>query len=113
MHQGAGAVAALAASYLGGFILVAGESPRGFSLPILIVVFAAACAVWWFTRKGELSDSLPAAQQGGAALQGGKEGDATGQMTRGDHSPAIQLQNSPITVNSQPSSRPASEPLLH
>lgn len=58
IHKGAGGVSVLALTYLAGFALVKGESPRGYSLPILAAVAVAAALVWWFTR--DAAASLPA-----------------------------------------------------
>lgn len=78
MHAASGTVALLAATYLGGFALVKGESPRGYSLPILIVVFLIAAVVWILTRPRK-GDSEP------------KPVRNTIQATGGDHSPAYPL----------------------
>lgn len=65
-------MAGIAVSYLAGFALVAGESPRGFALPILVATSVIAAVVWWFTRSDK-----PAAPRSTAQSQ-----------TLGDHSPA-------------------------
>lgn len=89
MHKAAGGVAVLALSYLGGFVLVKGESPRGFSIPILVVVLVTAAVVWWFTRPPK---------------NGEPKVDSQHQET-GNHSPAVQFQHSPVTIHQAPSTR--------
>ncbi len=103
MHAASGTVALLAITYLGGFLLVKGESPRGYALPILIVILIAATAAWWITR--------PRKSEGEA---GSDESDhpaaSPGNSTEGPASPIYHLENSPITVH-PPVSGPSGSPL--
>lgn len=85
MHAASGTVALLAASYLSGFALVKGESPRGYSLPILIIIFVIAAIIWILTRP-RMDDSEPEPTRN------------TIQATDGDHSPLYHLENSPVIV---------------
>jgi hypothetical protein len=52
IHSAAAAVAGLAIAFLAGFAAVQGESPRGFALPVLVLVLLVAAGAWWRTRPG-------------------------------------------------------------
>jgi hypothetical protein len=51
MHRVAGALFALAATFLLGFLLIEGERPRGFAVPILSVALVGSGLVWITTSE--------------------------------------------------------------
>lgn len=56
---------ALTVSCLAGFVFVEGETPRGFALPVLVVILLGAGITWWFTRGQKTPTTISTAHSGG------------------------------------------------
>jgi hypothetical protein len=50
IHTLAGGAAAVDIAILAALAAIKGESPRGFALPVLVVVLLIAAGTWWLTR---------------------------------------------------------------